>query len=274
MATITENLQTIKDSTEAIKQSIIDKGGTISGDISTWANSVINLPIKLQSINLNHTQIAISQGQVLELYPTFNPSIATNKEISWSSSNNEIATVDNSGKVTAISLGTVTITATSVKDSSVSSQCEVTVEILPETITININQYGSGTYSSKYALDFSEMENLKAYSIVGYDTETGGVTMLRVMTAKAGEGLLIKGEPGDYVVPILESTSFNTLNMLVSTSEAVSLERTSKDGLYVNYKYTLSGDNTEPQFYAFDDGFTLGAGKAYMQVPLNWVKNS
>lgn len=40
MATISENLQTIKDSTDAIKQAIIDKGGTIEGDISTWANVI------------------------------------------------------------------------------------------------------------------------------------------------------------------------------------------------------------------------------------------
>lgn len=272
MATIAENLQTIKDSTEAIKQSIIDKGGTIEGDISTWANSISNLPIKLQNIILDHKQIAISQGQILELHATFNPSIATNKEISWSSSNNEIATVDNSGKVTAISLGTVTITATSIKDSSISSQCEVTVEILPETVTININQYGSGTYSSKYALDFSEIEDLKAYSIVGYDTETGGVTILRVMTAKAGEGLLIKGEPGDYVVPVLESTSYNALNMLVGTLEATTVNST--DGSYTNYKYTILEGDAEPKFYPFADGSTQGAGRAYLQVPLNWVKNS
>ena len=40
MATISENLQTIKSSTDAIKQAIIDKGGTISGDITTWASAI------------------------------------------------------------------------------------------------------------------------------------------------------------------------------------------------------------------------------------------
>lgn len=40
MATISENLQTIVDSTSAIKQAIINKGGTIEGDISTWANAI------------------------------------------------------------------------------------------------------------------------------------------------------------------------------------------------------------------------------------------
>ena len=143
------------------------------------------------------------------------------------------------------------------------------IQATPEYITIN--QYGSATYCSEYALDFSEVEGLKAYAATGYDTETGVVTLSRVMTAKAGVGLFIKGDPGDYEVPVLESTSFNTLNMLVGTSEAVTLGRTSEDGLYVNYKYTLSGDNATPQFYVFDDGFTLGAGKAYLQIPTTWL---
>lgn len=43
MATISENLQTIKSSTDAIKQAIIDKGGTIEGDITTWANAISGL---------------------------------------------------------------------------------------------------------------------------------------------------------------------------------------------------------------------------------------
>ena len=43
MATITENLQTIKDSTMAIKQAIIDKGGEV-GDLTTYADAIINLP--------------------------------------------------------------------------------------------------------------------------------------------------------------------------------------------------------------------------------------
>ena len=40
MATISENLQIIADSTSAIKQAIIDKGGEITGDITTWADAI------------------------------------------------------------------------------------------------------------------------------------------------------------------------------------------------------------------------------------------
>lgn len=45
MATISENLQILKDSTDAIKQAIIDKGGTIEGDITTWADAIGNIQI-------------------------------------------------------------------------------------------------------------------------------------------------------------------------------------------------------------------------------------
>lgn len=43
MATISENLQIIADSTAAIKQAIIDKGGDASGDITTWADAISGL---------------------------------------------------------------------------------------------------------------------------------------------------------------------------------------------------------------------------------------
>ena len=43
MATISENLQIIADSTAAIKQAIIDKGGDVTGDITTWASAISGL---------------------------------------------------------------------------------------------------------------------------------------------------------------------------------------------------------------------------------------
>ena len=141
------------------------------------------------------------------------------------------------------------------------------IQAIPEFITIN--QYGSGTYCSPYALDFSEVEGLKAYVAAGYDSETGVVTLLRVMTANAGVGLFVKGEPGDYAVPVLESTSYNALNMLVGTLEATTVNST--DGSYTNYKYTIREGDAEPMFYPFADGSTQGAGRAYLQIPTAWL---
>ena len=140
--------------------------------------------------------------------------------------------------------------------------------------TVTVSEYGSGTYSSEYALDFSEVEGLKAYAATGYNTRTGVVTLTRMMTAKAGEGLFVKGEPGDYEVLVLEDTDDNTLNMLVGTLEDVTVNGTSSDGLYTNYKYTVKEGDAEPLFYQFADGSTQGAGKAYLQIPTAWLASS
>ena len=60
MATIQENLQIIANSTASIKQAIIDKGGTISGDITTWADAIRNIStspvVKTISFTLNNSQ--------------------------------------------------------------------------------------------------------------------------------------------------------------------------------------------------------------------------
>ena len=149
-------------------------------------------------------------------------------------------------------------------------ELDITLAI-SETTTITLNQYGSGTFCSNESLDFSEVEGLKAYAATGYDTKTGIVTLTRVMTAKAGMGLFLKGTPGEYEVPVLENTSYNTLNMLVGTLENTVVNSTSDDGIYANYKYTILESNAAPMFYQFADGSTLGAGKAYLQIPLAWL---
>ena len=138
-------------------------------------------------------------------------------------------------------------------------------------VSITLNQYGSATYCSEYALDFSEVEGLKAYAATGYNTKTGVVTLTRVMTSQPGMGLFLKGEPGEYIVPTLESTDDNSLNMLVGTQESTTLNGTSDDGLYYNYRYTIKEGDEAPLFYQVDDGYTLSAGKAYLQIPAAWM---
>lgn len=163
----------------------------------------------------------------------------------------------------------VPITSLSAYSSATTWKYFASIQAMPETITIG--QYGSGTYCSEYALDFSKVEGLKAYAATGYNSETGVITLTRVMTAKAGVGLFLKGELGEYTVPVLESTDDNSLNMLVGTLEQTELNSKSSDGLYANYKYTVAEGETVPLFHPFADGSTLSAGKAYLQIPVAWL---
>ena len=151
----------------------------------------------------------------------------------------------------------------------------VSIEPAPATVTITINKYGSGTYSSPYALDFSEVKGLYAYAATGYNGRTGVVTLTRIETAQDGIGLFIKGTPNtSYEVPILESTDDNTLNMMVPTLVKTDVNTYSSDGQYANYKYTVATGETSPRFHPFSDGSTLSAGKAYLQIPRAWIPSS
>ena len=83
--------------------------------------------IKVQSIELNKTKITLKVGESETLIATVKPSDATNKKLSWSSSNTDIAKVVN-GKVTAVKKGTVVVTATSTDGSNKRANCVVIVK--------------------------------------------------------------------------------------------------------------------------------------------------
>ena len=164
-------------------------------------------------------------------------------------------------------------TATAAAVSHTLSDVTFAMNVVSE-VTITMNKYGSGTYSSEHALDFSKVEGLKAYAATGYNSVTGVVTLTRVMTAKAGTGLFLKGEQGDYTVPVMTSTADNSLNMLVATLEKTPVNGKSDDGMYINYKYTVLSGTSTPLFYQFTDGSSLGAGKAYLQIPTAWMPDA
>ena len=106
----------------------------IFGNESTVSESVRNAcmaaypvdggdPIDPTGIKLNKSTAEVSTGKTLQLRATLEPTGATGN-VSWSSSNTSVATVNNSGLVTAKAVGNTTITATC---GSYSASCVVTV---------------------------------------------------------------------------------------------------------------------------------------------------
>lgn len=136
-------------------------------------------------------------------------------------------------------------------------------------VYIVINQYGNATYCSPYALDFSNVEGLKAYAATGYNKVTQVVTLTRVQTTQEGTGLFLTGAPGEYKVPVIENSNDYTLNLLVGTLEPTTVNSTT--GEMSNYKFTIADGDAAPMFYPFEDGTTLSAGKAYLQIPTSWL---
>ena len=97
-------------------------GGSDSKPLSITISSATNIPV--QSVSLDKANLELTEGETAQLTATVLPDNATNKNVTWSTSNASIATVDANGEVTAVSAGTATITATA---DGKSATCTVTV---------------------------------------------------------------------------------------------------------------------------------------------------
>ena len=121
------------------------KGGKLSGKLLTFnsdstkvtytyncgnnktATFTIVAKRMVTKLTLNKTKATLNPVDTLTLKATVTPSNATNKAVTWKSSNTKVATVSSSGKVTAKAAGTATITCTAKDGSGKSATCKITV---------------------------------------------------------------------------------------------------------------------------------------------------
>ena len=94
-------------------------------------------PMHVTGITLDQTSLLLSIGYTQTLNPTIMPVDALNKNVIWSSSNEDIATVDQTGRVIAKNNGSCVITCTSLDNSEVKSECSVTVDRLVMAIMLS-----------------------------------------------------------------------------------------------------------------------------------------
>lgn len=80
------------------------------------------------SVTLSKTSLSIYRGDNATLKATILPGRAASMPVAWSSSNKNIATVDEIGVVTGVGVGVANITATTTDDSDLSASCQVTVK--------------------------------------------------------------------------------------------------------------------------------------------------
>lgn len=93
---------------------------------ATCVVTVVPATVAVTGVNLNKTSTSLAVGEEETLVATVNPDNATNKNVSWSSSNAGVASVDATGKVKALTAGTATITVTT-QDGNKTATCDVTV---------------------------------------------------------------------------------------------------------------------------------------------------
>ena len=106
---------------------VYDDDADTTCNICGYVRTVTPEAVSVSQITLNKTSTSISVGNSETLTATVAPENAANKALKWASSDEDVATVAPDGTVTAVKVGTATITATATDGSGKSATCKVTV---------------------------------------------------------------------------------------------------------------------------------------------------
>lgn len=99
----------------------------VYAETTTQATASKTEKVAVTGVKLNAGKLTLTVGQTTQLKATVSPANATNKAVTWTSSNTKIATVDKNGKVKGIKAGKAKITAKT-KDGGKTASCIVTVK--------------------------------------------------------------------------------------------------------------------------------------------------
>ena len=138
-----------------------------------------------------------------------------------------------------------------------------------ESQTVTIKASGKASFAAPVDLDFTNVEGLKAFTATGYDKSTKTIWLTRVMKVQRGEGVLLKGDPDNYMIPSAAAQSHYE-NMFVGN--------TSGNDMQI---YETSGDGSQTNFYLKDGTFksvsgnaTIGNNKCYLVLPTSMVSGA
>ena len=227
--------------------------------------------VNVTGITLSQTEAAMTVGgETLTLTATVAPDDATDKTVTWTSSDPTVATVAN-GVVTAVAAGTATITATATNGTpddttdDFSATCDVTVSApAPQPVTDPITPYADPQDASVYYSTFYD-SNFKyelPADVEAYVADLSGANLLLTKIAEAGEVI-----PANVAV-ILKST-VTSFTLTVSDADAVTFTATNDlQGSDTQIAtpancYVLAGTDGVVGFYHYTAA-NLNAHKAYV----------
>ncbi len=168
----------------------------------------------ISSITLNTTEANIKTDGSIQLYANILPANATDKTITWKSSNKKVATVTNTGLVTGKKLGTCTITAKA--SNGMTATCRVTVS---EIIIVLDPGHGGSDPGTSYNGVYEKNINLKIAQYAKAELETyNNVKVIMTRTADTYPTLIERSQiAANYKADFFVSIH---CNMLASKSTA------------------------------------------------------
>ncbi|MCQ2288181.1 MAG: Ig-like domain-containing protein [Muribaculaceae bacterium] len=187
------------------------------------ASCAVTVKISATGISLSKTSLTLEKGSTSTLTATVSPTDATNKNVTWTSSNTSVATVSSTGVVTAIRPGSATITATTTDGSNKSASCSVTVKITATGISLSKTSLTleKGSTSTLTATVSPTDATNKNVTWTSSNTSVATVSSTGVVTAVGSGSAIITAKTADG------SNLFTTCNVTVRvTSSGISLDKT------------------------------------------------
>ena len=210
-------------------------GYVSSSTVILTAKPVVVTPVKVISVSLNKTTDTLIAGDTDNLTSTITPNNAVNKGVTWKSSDASIATVDNTGKITAVSAGTATITVTTI-DGSKTATCIYKINNSIDNNTIITSKFTDPNFKTQvYSLIGKSSSDPILYSDVKNIT-TLSLNMLNISNLSGIEyftGLITLGCFGNQLttLDLSKNTALTYLNCSYNNLTS----------LYCNKKLVLSG---------------------------------
>lgn len=211
------------------------------------ANCNVTVSIAPEYVYLNKTKITIIQGETYTLIPSVTPTDAYTT-YNWSVDDNTIATVDESGKITAKKVGTTTVAVTTTNGKS--TLCTINVITVPKTIRLNKTELSlrpDETYT--FTKSVSPTNATATYKWSSSDTSVATVDQNGKVTAKALGTTVISlkadnGVTGECILTVCNyptSVSLNKTEIDLSVGKYEDLNpQLQPENAYATYKWTSS----------------------------------
>ena len=146
------------------------------------------LGVAVTGVSLGKSMLMLAVGASQTLTATITPANASNKNITWSSSNMGVARVSAGGMVMAVSTGTATITVTTADGNRI-AECEVTITNTPTAVEAQalpkLAVYPNPVGDVLYITDAS-VGNVEIYSITGALVLVSGRASINIARLPAG----------------------------------------------------------------------------------------
>ena len=251
IATVSDNglVTAVAEGTTTITAKAGDKTATCTVTVSKKI-------IPVTSVTLNKTSLALTEQETFQLSATVSPDNATDKTVTWSSSNTAIATVSSNGLVTAVQEGSATITA---KAGDKTATCTVTVskKVIPVT-SVSLN---------KTSLALTEQETFQLSATVSPDNATdktvtwstanaaiATVSENGLVTAVAEGSATITAKAGDKTATCAVTVSKKVIPVTSVTLNKTSLTLTEQETFQLSA--TVSPDNATDKIVTWSSSNT------------------